>query len=312
MEVSDKSEVSELETSGEESMGSNADSESSAKPTKKRAAIAAIVVAIAVVALLVGVLVYNQQEEAKQKAEQEAFDNAVHAVYSDYEGKINFATSGIEALDHAGRLNSIKALEDMKSSINKDSLILHDGEVYGYDDLIKRIDDSISTLKNSTIDDYNKAISDADIDVNAEGVTKEQIQEKIDALNAVKALIDTDKTVVIVLTDKEYSDSIANIDSKVTAYQTKIDEIVAAEEAAAAQAAAEAQAATSYNGGSSYSGGSDYSYDGGSSYSGGGSDYSGGDGHFNNNSGGTGWVDGVWIPPTPEQQHAWANGERLD
>ena len=264
-----------------------------------------VVSAVAAVVIIAGVIIgVNYQNAMKQKAEQEAFDNAVHAVYSDYEGKIDSATSGIEALDHAGRLNSIKALEDMKSSINKDSLILHDGEVYGYDDLVKGIDDSISTLKNSTIDDYNKAISDADIDVNAEGVTKEQIQEKIDALNAVKALIDTDKTVVIVLTDKEYSDSIANIDSKVTAYQTKIDEIVAAEEAAAAQAAAEAQAATSYNGGSSYSGGSDYSYDGGSSYSGGGSSNTG---YHNNSSGGTGWVDGQWIPPTNEQLSEWAN-----
>ena len=216
--------------------------------------------------------------------EQKAFDDSVVAAYDGYEDEVN-SFMPAEGATHQQLLDAHENLTKLKDKVNKDELTLHDGTLYSYDKLMADIDAALEKTDAMLLDAYNKTLAENEIDLNAEGVSKDDINAKVANLKALLELIESDKKLGIEFDESKLTTLVETVNGKVESYTNKVTEIEKAEEEAKAAAQTQTQAAAAqgdsgYNGGGydSYSGG-DYGYSGGGadySYSGGGSSYSGG------------------------------------
>lgn len=224
--------------------------------------------------------------------EQKAFDDSVVAVYDGYEDEVN-SFMPAENATHQQLLDAHENLTKLKDKVNKDELTLHDGTLYSYDKLMADIDAALEKTDAMLLDAYNKTLAENEIDLNAEGVSKDDINAKVANLKALLELIESDKKLGIEFDESKLATLVETVNGKVESYTNKVAEIEKAEEEAKAAAEAEAQAQTAAaQGGSGYNGGGYDSYSGGDyGYSGGGSDYSYSGGGSSNGGGGNSGYD---------------------
>ncbi|BAK43298.1 hypothetical protein [Eggerthella sp. YY7918] len=255
------------------------------KRSRKKVIFAAVaVVIVAALAIGAGVAYAQEQERLRQI---EAHDAEVHAIYDGHKAELDGLDASYSADTERGTL--FAALDDAdafkgKVEADKERFALHDGSLYNYDDLLSEADKYADAFKGFVVASYQKQLDGLLIaDVNAEGITKEQLAENAAALQALadEAEADAQKRDVWESDDAKAAFT-SKIAEAVAADNAKVAEIEeaerkAAEEAEAARIAAEqaaAQAAQSYSSGyssgySNNSGGYDSGNSGSSSNGGG-------------------------------------------
>lgn len=287
-------------------------------PNKKRSRKKVIFAAVAVVivaALAIGAGVAYAQEQERLR-QIEAHDADVHAVYDGYKAELDGLDASYSADTERGIL--FAALDDAdafkgKVEADKERFALYDGSLYQYDDLLSEADKYADAFKGYVVASYQKQLDGLLIaDVNAEGITKEQLAENAAALQALADEVQADAQKRDVWeSDDAKAAFTAKIAEAVAADNAKIAEIEeaerkAAEEAEAARiaaeqaaaAAAQQQAYNNYNS-DNYSGG-------GSGYSGG---YSGSSSGGGGSSSGSGQQGGWHIDMSNPIVHGWWDAE---
>ena len=245
---------------------------------KNMKVIVALAVALVAAGGGVGFYLYNSyttaqaqakaEAKAKAKAEEDAAtDEAAKKTYeslrSDYDD-IMATVAGDYNRDSS--VAAVGSLAELRTRVedSKDDLKDHSGSTAYYDELMKAIDDSTNELNAKIADDINNTYNGLVVDVSSSDVTKDDLNDRISQLQALKDTINGNQVIIGALGGQDAANEgiIASIDETIATYQSKVSEIEAEEEAAAEAEESSSSSSTSSN---SYGTGTSGSY-GGYSY----------------------------------------------